>query len=51
VAQIVIRELVRGEQPATNEWLIWRDYRETAEGQPFDNAAALKAAAALPLAA
>jgi hypothetical protein len=51
IARIVIREMVRGEQPATDEYLIWRDYRATREGQPYDSAAALKAAADLPLAA
>jgi hypothetical protein len=45
VARIVIRELVRGEQPATDEFLIRRDYRATPEGQPYDSAAARKAAA------
>jgi hypothetical protein len=50
VARIVIRDLVRGEQPATDEFLIWRDYRATPEGQPYDSAAARKAAP-LPLTA
>jgi hypothetical protein len=50
VARIVIRDLVRGEQPATDEFLIRRDYRATPEGQPYDSAAARKAAA-LPLTA
>jgi hypothetical protein len=45
VARIAIRDLVRGEQPATDEFLIWRDYRATPEGQPYDSAAARKAAA------
>jgi hypothetical protein len=48
VARIVIRDLVRGEQPATDEFLIWRDYRATPEGQPYDSAAAARKAAALP---
>jgi hypothetical protein len=49
VARIVVRELVQGEQPATDECAIWRAFRATPEGRQY-TAAALKAAADLPLA-
>ena len=49
VARIVVRELERGE-PATAEYELWRAFRATPEGRQYTNAAAMKAAADLPLA-
>lgn len=46
VARITIRELVPGEQPATEEFLVWETFRASPDGRPFSTAAALKAAAA-----
>ncbi|UEM08172.1 hypothetical protein JL101_036045 (plasmid) [Skermanella rosea] len=46
LARITVRELVPGEQPATEEFLVWETYRASPEGRPFTSAAALEAAAA-----
>jgi hypothetical protein len=45
IRRIVIRDLVPGEQPATEEFLVWETYRATPDGKPHTSEAALKAAA------
>lgn len=46
IRRIVIRDLIPGEQPATEEFLVWETFRAAPEGAPYDRAAAFKAAAA-----
>lgn len=46
IERIVVRPIVPGEQPATDEFLAWETYRAMPEGKPFTTAAALTAAKA-----
>lgn len=45
IARITVRELVPGEQPATEELLVWETYRALPDGRPYTSTAALDAAA------
>ena len=46
IASITVRELVIGEQPATDEFLAWQAFRSSPAGLEYTDDAAFKAAAA-----